>query len=55
MKENKLPSCILKQIKKQNIQKSDVLAVCPFDLSFSGEYVNGYLFFTREMLGVAVS
>ncbi|MGN1205468.1 MAG: ABC transporter transmembrane domain-containing protein [Eubacterium sp.] len=55
MKENKLPKGIEKQIRTQGIEKKDILAVCPFDLSFSSEYVSGYVFLTKEMLGIAVS
>ena len=39
----------------QGIEKQDILAVSPFDLSFSSEYVNGYVFLTKDILGVAVS
>ena len=55
MRDNKLPSCVEKQIRKQGIEKQDILAVSPFDLSFSSEYVNGYVFLTKDILGVAVS
>ena len=55
MRDNKLPSCVEKLIRKQGIEKQDILAVSPFDLSFSSEYVNGYVFLTKDILGVAVS
>jgi len=55
MRDNKLPSCVEKQIRKQGIEKQDILAVSPFDLSFASEYVNGYVFLTKDILGVAVS
>ena len=55
MKENKLPSCVEKLIRKQGVEKQDILAVSPFDLSFASEYVSGYVFLTKDTLGVAVS
>lgn len=42
MKENKLPSCVEKLIREQGVEKQDILAVSPFDLSFASEYVSGY-------------
>lgn len=55
MKENKLPSHVLALLKPQGIGKKDILDVCPVDLSFSCEYISGYLFLTKDVLGVAVS
>ena len=55
MKENKLPSRVLALLKPQGIGKKDILDVCPVDLSFSCEYISGYLFLTKDVLGVAVS
>ncbi|MEI3301105.1 MAG: hypothetical protein V8R67_10775 [Eubacterium sp.] len=55
MKENKLPSCVEKLIREQGVEKQDILAVSPFDLSFASEYVSGYVFLTKDTLGVAVS
>gem|GEM_PF-4725438 len=47
MKENKLPSCVEKLIREQGVEKQDILAVSPFDLSFASEYVSGYVFDKR--------
>ena len=55
MRDNKLPSCVEKLIRKQGVEKQDILAVSPFDLSFASEYVSGYVFLTKDTLGVAVS
>ena len=44
-----------KLIRKQGVEKQDILAVSPFDLSFASEYVSGYVFLTKDTLGVAVS
>ena len=55
MKENKLPGKVLNMIKKQGIKKQDILDICPMDLSFSCEYISGYLFLTKDMLGVVTS
>lgn len=55
MKENKLPSRVLTLLKPQGIGKKDILDVCPVDLSFSCEYISGYLFLTKDTLGVVTS
>ena len=55
MRDNKLPSCVEKLIREQGVEKQDILAVSPFDLSFASEYVSGYVFLTKDTLGVAVS
>ncbi len=41
-----------KQLKTHGIEKSDILLLCPIDLSFEGDYINGYLFVTDTQLGV---
>lgn len=50
-----MPSCVEKLIREQGVEKQDILAVSPFDLSFASEYVSGYVFLTKDTLGVAVS
>ena len=50
-----MPSCVEKLIREQRVEKQDILAVSPFDLSFASEYVSGYVFLTKDTLGVAVS
>ena len=55
MKENRLPEKVLKLVKKQGIKKEDIIDVCPMDLSFSCEYISGYLFLTKDMLGIVTS
>ncbi|MCH5251749.1 MAG: ATP-binding cassette domain-containing protein [Lachnospiraceae bacterium] len=55
MKKNQLPSRVLELLKPQGIGKNDILDVCPTDLSFESEYISGYLFLTKEILGVVTS
>ena len=55
MKRNQLPQQVLKQLKNDGISEGEILHVCPFDLSFDGEYISGYLFLTAAWLGVAAS
>lgn len=55
MRENQLPKSAWKILEENHIKEEDILLVCPFDLSFSGEYVYGYLFATKEYLGVLQS
>ena len=55
MKENALPSRVLKQIKPMGVKKEDILYVCPMDLSFSCEYISGYVFITKDYLGIVTS
>lgn len=55
MKENRLPSRVLKLLKPQGIGKEDILDVCPMDLSFTCEYISGYLFLTEDVLGIVTS
>lgn len=55
MKENQLPSRVLAMLKLQGIGKKDILDVCPMDLSFSCEYISGYLFLTKDTLGIVTS
>lgn len=55
MKKNQLPSAVLSQLKEREIYESDILDVCPVDLSFACEYISGYLFLTKDMLGVVHS
>lgn len=55
MKKNQLPDTVLAQIRLKGIEKSDVLYVCPLDLSFDCEYISGYLFLTQQFLGVVTS
>lgn len=55
MKENKLPEKVLELLKNRGISADDVLDVCPMDLSFECEYISGYLFLTKDELGVVVS
>ena len=55
MKENRLPEKVLKLVKKQGIKKEDIIDVCPMDLSFSCVYISGYLFLTKDMLGIVTS
>ncbi len=55
MKKNQLPSAVLSQLKERKIYESDILDVCPVDLSFTCEYISGYLFLTKDMLGIVHS
>ena len=55
MKDNKLTKNILNKIKEYKIHESDILSVCPIDLSFEGEYILGYIFLTKDYLGVCES
>ena len=52
MRDNKLPSCVEKLIRKQGVEKQDILVVSPFDLSFASEYVSGYVFLTKDTLWI---
>ena len=52
--ENKLSKNALKQIKDRGISEKDILSSSPIDLSSDGEYVKGYIFFTKEKLGVMI-
>ena len=55
MKDNKLTKNSIKALEQHKIHESDVLSVCPTDLSFEGEYILGYLVLTSDMLGVCES
>lgn len=55
MKKNQLPSRVLSMLKPKGIEKSNILDVCPVDLSFDSQYISGYLFLTAEILGVVIS
>lgn len=55
MKKNQLPDSVVDRIKEYGIKQSDILDVCPTDLSFDGEYISGYLFLTTDVLGVVSS
>ncbi len=55
MKENQLPGRVLKMLAPRGIRREDILDVCPMDLSFSCEYISGYLFLTKDTLGVVTS
>lgn len=52
MKENKLNEKALMQLDGFGIHEEDVLSVCPIDLSFDGEYILGYVFFTEKVIGI---
>ena len=52
MKENKLNEKALTQLDGFGIREEDVLSVCPIDLSFDGEYILGYVFFTEKVIGI---
>lgn len=52
MKENKLNEKALMQLDGFGIREEDVLSVCPIDLSFDGEYILGYVFFTQKVIGI---
>ncbi|WP_288886333.1 ABC transporter ATP-binding protein [uncultured Eubacterium sp.] len=52
MKENKLNEKALMQLDGFGIREEDVLSVCPIDLSFDGEYILGYVFFTEKVIGI---
>ena len=52
MKENKLNEKALTQLDGFGIREEDVLSVCPIDLSFDGEYILGYVFFTKKVIGI---
>ncbi|SKA66119.1 ATP-binding cassette, subfamily B [Eubacterium uniforme] len=52
MKENKLNEKALMQLDGFGIREEDVLSVCPIDLSFDGEYILGYVFFTKKVIGI---
>ena len=52
MKENKLNEKALMQLDDFGIHEEDVLSVCPIDLSFDGEYILGYVFFTEKVIGI---
>ena len=55
MKDNKLPNRVLELLKPHNISASDILDVCPIDLSDHCEYISGYLFLTADILGIVTS
>lgn len=55
MKENKLPGRVIGLLKPRGIGREDILDVCPMDLSFSCEYISGYLFLTKDTLGIVTS
>ena len=55
MKKNQLPDRALAMLKKYGIEEADLLDVCPTDLSFESEYINGYLFLTAKVLGIVTS
>lgn len=46
VKKNQLPEQVIRQLISDGIKESDILDVCPVDLSFEGEYISGYLFMT---------
>ena len=52
MKENKLTKKALKQLAEYDIKESDVLSVCPLDLSFGSNYLTGYIFLTKKNVGL---
>lgn len=55
MKKNQLPEQVIRQLISDGIKQTDIVDVCPVDLSFEGEYISGYLFMTADCLGVVVS
>lgn len=55
MKKNQLPGKVLTMLMSRGIKKEDILDVCPTDLSFDSQYANGYLFITKDYLGVVSS
>lgn len=55
MSEKKIPEVLYERIKSEGIEKHDIIAYSPVDLSFSCEYIYGYLFLTKTFLGVATS
>ena len=55
MKDNKLTPNIINKIKNYKISEKDVLSVCPVDISAEGEYILGYVFLTKQYLGVCES
>lgn len=55
MKKNQLPDKVLSMLQSYGIEKTDILDVCPVDLSFDSEYISGYLFLTAKIFGVVTS
>lgn len=55
MKKNQLPSRVMSLLRPKGIEKSDILDVCPVDLSFDCKYISGYLFLTAGELGIVTS
>ena len=55
MKDNKLTPNIINKIKNYKISEKDVLSVCPVDISAEGEYILGYVYLTKQYLGVCES
>ncbi len=55
MSEKKLSAGLLHTLAGEGIAPEEILAYSPIDLSFDCEYVYGYVFLTRQYLGVATS
>ncbi|MBO4864233.1 MAG: ABC transporter ATP-binding protein [Eubacterium sp.] len=53
MKENKLSKKAAMQLKNYNIEETDILSVCPVDLSLGSDYLSGYIFLTDRYVGLA--
>ncbi len=45
-----MPRGIKEELEKWNLQPEAVVAICPTDLTFEGEYTKGYLVLTRQEL-----
>lgn len=55
MKVTELPAGVKLILENSGIKSEDILNICPFDLSDSGEYIDGYMALTREKIAVVSS
>lgn len=55
MKEIKLPSNLVLQLKELQIEKNDILGASPVDLSFDCNFYEGYVFATKDKVGIALT
>ena len=50
--DSKISKQALMQLKDYGVEREGILLESPVDLSFDGEYISGYIFMTKERVGV---
>jgi len=55
MKEKLMSEAIITLLNENGIKRDEILNTCPIDLAFSCKYIKGYVFLTKDYLGVVTS